>query len=218
MATRSRSGRHSSEEGRREWSRGADAYAARQAQGLDYWRTEFFGPYQVKVCGDVAGLQVLDVGCGAGYLACELANAVYVIDPATLRTLATIPAGRNANGIAVHPDGRSVYVSNGTDGSVMRIDTASNTVNATIAVGKRPWNMAITPDGSKLYVANGRSNSVSVIDTASARKLADMGVSDQDLEPPAQLELAPRQPQAPELLLTSERSETAAHSEASAKP
>ncbi|MEV6370220.1 DNA recombination protein RmuC [Micromonospora musae] len=34
----------------------------------------------------------------------------------------------------------------------------------------------------------------------SARKLAELGVSDRELEAPAQVELAPRQPQAPELL------------------
>jgi DNA recombination protein RmuC len=34
----------------------------------------------------------------------------------------------------------------------------------------------------------------------SARKLAEMGVSDQDLIVPAQVEMTPRQPQAPELL------------------
>ncbi len=34
----------------------------------------------------------------------------------------------------------------------------------------------------------------------SARKLAEMGVSDDELAPPAQVELTPRQPQAPELL------------------
>ncbi|WP_018221110.1 DNA recombination protein RmuC [Salinispora pacifica] len=34
----------------------------------------------------------------------------------------------------------------------------------------------------------------------SARKLAELGVSDEELAPPAQVELAPRQPQAPELL------------------
>ena len=88
------------------------------------------------------------------------------------------PAGKNANGIAVHPSGKQVYVSNGADGSVMVIDTARNAVTATIAVGKRPWNMALTPDGAKLYVANGRSNSVSVIDTAGARKLADIAVGE----------------------------------------
>ncbi|HEX8629613.1 MAG TPA: hypothetical protein VF755_15715, partial [Catenuloplanes sp.] len=34
----------------------------------------------------------------------------------------------------------------------------------------------------------------------SARKLADLGVSGDPLEAPAQLEVAPRQPQAPELV------------------
>jgi DNA recombination protein RmuC len=33
----------------------------------------------------------------------------------------------------------------------------------------------------------------------SARKLAEMGVSDDELATPAQLEVSPRQPQAPEL-------------------
>jgi DNA recombination protein RmuC len=37
----------------------------------------------------------------------------------------------------------------------------------------------------------------------SARKLAEMGVSDAPLDPPAQVELTPRQPQAPELIDTS---------------
>jgi DNA recombination protein RmuC len=32
----------------------------------------------------------------------------------------------------------------------------------------------------------------------SARKLAEMGVSDEELFPPVQVETAPRQPQAPE--------------------
>ena len=36
----------------------------------------------------------------------------------------------------------------------------------------------------------------------SARKLAELGVSDDELAAPAQVELAPRQPQAPELLGT----------------
>jgi DNA recombination protein RmuC len=36
----------------------------------------------------------------------------------------------------------------------------------------------------------------------SARKLAEMGVSDEELAVPAQVELTPRQPQAPELLET----------------
>jgi len=39
----------------------------------------------------------------------------------------------------------------------------------------------------------------------SARKLAEMGVSDDPIGTPAQVELTPRQPQAPELLDPAER-------------
>ena len=80
--------------------------------------------------------------------------------------------------VTVNPDGKTVYVSNGKDGTVSVIDTASDKVTATIPVGKRPWNMAITPDGGKLYVANGRSNSVSVIDTATKQKIRDVAVGE----------------------------------------
>lgn len=56
------------------WDHAADAYAAGQASGRDYYRLEFFGPAQVALCGEVAGLRLLDVGCGAGYFAREMAR------------------------------------------------------------------------------------------------------------------------------------------------
>jgi YVTN family beta-propeller protein len=89
-----------------------------------------------------------------------------------------VPGGEFANGVAMRPDGRRVYVSAGRGASVSAIDTASQRAVAAVAVGQRPWNMAISPDGSKLYVANGRSNSVSVIDTASNRRLLDIPVGE----------------------------------------
>src|SRR5512132_390308 len=56
------------------WDLAADAYAAGQASGRDYYRYEFFGPAQVAICGDVRGLRLLDVGCGSGYFAREMAK------------------------------------------------------------------------------------------------------------------------------------------------
>ena len=57
------------------WDTAAEAYAEGQATGLDYYRYEFFGPEHVALCGDVDGLEVLDLGCGSGYFAREMASA-----------------------------------------------------------------------------------------------------------------------------------------------
>ena len=93
--------------------------------------------------------------------------------------LAVIPAGVRSNGVRIHPNGKTVFISNGADGTVSVIDVASNKITKTISVGQRPWNMSITPDGKKLYVANGRSNTVSVIDTEKLEKVNDIKVGDQ---------------------------------------
>ncbi|HXX85202.1 MAG TPA: class I SAM-dependent methyltransferase [Casimicrobiaceae bacterium] len=59
---------------REEWDTAANAYAEGQATGRDYCRLEFFGPAQVALCGEVQGLRLLDVGCGTGYFAREMAR------------------------------------------------------------------------------------------------------------------------------------------------
>ena len=56
------------------WDTAAGAYAEGQASGRDYSRLEFFGPAHIALCGDVQGLRILDVGCGTGYFAREMAR------------------------------------------------------------------------------------------------------------------------------------------------
>jgi YVTN family beta-propeller protein len=90
-----------------------------------------------------------------------------VIETATNTVVATIQVGVGVNptGVAVTPDGKHVYVTNGFN-AVSVIATATNTVVATIPVGIDPNGVAVSPDGKHAYVANQGSNSVSVIDTA----------------------------------------------------
>ena len=59
---------------RSDWDNASDAYADAQDRGVDYYRLNFFGPAMVEACGDVAGLDVLDLGCGAGYFSREMAK------------------------------------------------------------------------------------------------------------------------------------------------
>jgi YVTN family beta-propeller protein/VCBS repeat-containing protein len=64
---------------------------------------------------------------------------------------------------AVSPDGKTVYVSDATAGTVSAISGALTTA---IPVGGAPGAEAINPSGSKVYVADSSSDVVSVIDTA----------------------------------------------------
>lgn len=110
---------------------------------------------------------------------------VAVIDTATNTIVSRIAVGDRPTGMAISPDGRSLYVVNeydyvdhgpdieGSYGSVSVIDTYSNTVTATITgesggesgvlatFGK---GVAISPDGARLYFGAGQ-----IIDLAAKR-------------------------------------------------
>src|SRR5262249_44039721 len=69
-------------------------------------------------------------------------GTVSVIDTASNTVTATIPVGIIPYGVAVTPDGSTVYVANEDPathaGTVSVIATATNTVTATIPVGSGP--------------------------------------------------------------------------------
>src|SRR5215469_16572993 len=89
-------------------------------------------------------------------------NTVSVIDTVsnmvtkTITNTSTNTYFNDPGGVAVTPDGRTVYVTNSDflvpAGTVSVIDTATNTVTATIAVGSGPNGVAVSPDSSKVYV------------------------------------------------------------------
>jgi len=70
-------------------------------------------------------------------------------------------------GIAISPDGKTIYVTTGRGGSVAFLDVATCAQTRSIdGVGDRPWGIAVSPDGSKLYTANGTSHDVSIVNVA----------------------------------------------------
>ena len=85
------------------------------------------------------------------------------------KPVATIPVGREPEGVRISPDSDEVYVTNEVDGTISVIATDSRVVIATIGVGKRPRSVTFSLDGSKAYVANEEGSSVSVIDTDNRR-------------------------------------------------
>lgn len=86
-----------------------------------------------------------------------------------LQTLATLPAGFSGQNstaeIAIHPNGRFLYVSNrGHDSiAIFAIDGGSGTLRAlghASTQGKNPRNFAIDPSGTFLYAANQDTDTV----------------------------------------------------------
>lgn len=62
-------------ESRDAWNQGARAWEAFVESGADFYRLEVHGPALLEACGQVAGLRVLDLGCGQGYFTRALARA-----------------------------------------------------------------------------------------------------------------------------------------------
>ncbi|WP_158228728.1 autotransporter domain-containing protein [Bradyrhizobium sp. Y36] len=97
-----------------------------------------------------------------------MSGAVEVIDVVGRTVVATIPVAGSPAGLALSPDGASLYVTTSSGSSVMVISTATNlVVGSPIAVGVTPYGVAVSPDGTRIYVANQGSANISVIDAAS---------------------------------------------------
>jgi YVTN family beta-propeller protein len=105
------------------------------------------------------------------YVTNNLADSLTVIgedDQTThLNNLCNEPAG-----VAVTPDGATVYVACTGDNTVKVVRTSNNTTAATIDVGNQPWGVAVGSDGQYVFVTNSGGDSVTVI-TTSDNEVAD---------------------------------------------
>ena len=72
---------------------------------------------------------------------------------------ATVAVGFNPRGVAVSPDGKSVYVTNAGSDDISQYDVGPGGVlspksPATVATGIDPQGVAVSPDGKSVYVTN----------------------------------------------------------------
>jgi len=139
----------------------------------------------VSVLDIETGQQVAQIATGArprsvvftadgarGFVACENAHVLTLVDARThTRTGELDLPGTLVRpmGLAVSPDGHTLYASGGRGKTVhvIAIDEAAPRIKSTITdVGARPWGIGLTRKGDRLYTANGSAGDVSVIDTA----------------------------------------------------
>jgi len=74
-------------------------------------------------------------------------------------------------GLAISPDGRSLYVSSEWSDTVSEVDAATFAVKRTLKTGWGPVGLTTDRSGKTLYVANSIADSVSLIDLASGAEI-----------------------------------------------
>jgi YVTN family beta-propeller protein len=101
------------------------------------------------------------------------------VDVATLSVAKTIAVGPNPDGVAISPDGKTVYVANDVTGptTLTVVDATTNTVAASVYTGSRPSSLAVSPDGSRVLVVNKNSEDVAVVDAVSRTVLRTVTVN-----------------------------------------
>jgi YVTN family beta-propeller protein len=103
---------------------------------------------------------------GMLYVSAELAKAVDVIDPKTLKVVAEVPTGSNdSHMFVITPDGARAYTSNVFAGSVSVLDLHKRALITTIPVAGRVQRISISPDGHSVYTHDQQKPRIAVIDT-----------------------------------------------------
>src|ERR1700676_1090425 len=116
-------------------------------------RVEVIDTQTGKPVGGITGLHgthgiALDDAGKIGYISDGAGSAVVVFDPSSLETLATIPVGKNPDGIVFEPATQTVWAFNGRSNDVSVVDAATRKVVATIALPGKPEFPAVDGQGT----------------------------------------------------------------------
>ncbi|MDX9847879.1 MAG: YncE family protein [Tenuifilaceae bacterium] len=97
---------------------------------------------------------------------------VTVIDLVGDSIIAQVYSGKGAEGAAVSPNGKELWVTNRADNTITVFDTKTFTSIQTLDCGDFPIRIKFTPNGSKVLVSNAQSADVAVFDAFQKTLLA----------------------------------------------
>lgn len=100
----------------------------------------------------------------ASYIAAAVSNRLVTNQPNPIGN-SYVAVGKTPIGVAVSPDGLTVYVTNNQSSSVSVVDTATNTVTNTITTPSLPFGIDLDPTGAHAYVTTS-GGTLTVIDTS----------------------------------------------------
>jgi YVTN family beta-propeller protein len=94
-------------------------------------------------------------------------SRVEVIDSATGKAIGAVTGLKSTHGVALNPDGKTGYISDGAGNAIVVFNRSDLSVIATVPAGTNPDGITFEPVTKTVWAFNGRSKSVSVLDTAS---------------------------------------------------
>jgi len=130
-----------------------------------------FSVQQTWQIGGEGGWDYLTVDAAAHRLYIGRANRIQVVDTRTGKLAHEIVGLKGVHGVALDPQGKIGYISDGAANTVRVFDRATLQVTANIAAGENPDAILFEPATRRVFAFNGRSHSATVIDAASNRVL-----------------------------------------------
>jgi YVTN family beta-propeller protein len=107
---------------------------------------------------------------GLLYVTTELDDTISVIDPATLKTVESIPTGQpESHMLAITHDGRLGYTSNVGAGTVSVIDLEAKKVLAIVPVSSLAQRISLSVDDRWVFTSDQTKPQLAVIDTATRK-------------------------------------------------
>jgi YVTN family beta-propeller protein len=104
---------------------------------------------------------------GMLYVSAELANALYIVDPATGKVVGEVPTGAaESHMFVLSRDGQRAYTANVGPGSVSVLDLQKRSVVAVIPVAKTVQRISISTDGRFVFTQDQTAPRIAVIETA----------------------------------------------------
>lgn len=139
----------------------AGAQAAKPYRILDHWQI-----------GGAGGWDYLTADPAAHRLYVTHGPRVEVLDTQTGKPVGAITGLKGTHGVALDPDGRFGYISDGRANAVVVFDRHTLATVATIPAGTNPDGITFEPVTKTVWAFNGRSHDVTVIDAATRKVVA----------------------------------------------
>jgi YVTN family beta-propeller protein len=99
-------------------------------------------------------------------------NRVEVLDTQSGKLIGAVTGLKSTHGIALNPDGKTGYASDGAGNAIIVFDRATLVVAATVPAGSNPDGITFEPVTKTVWAFNGRSKDITVMDSTSNKAIA----------------------------------------------